>query len=260
MISSDLPADLLSRIEDAGLNASAPPQQRWIDGWLVRFSPGKAQRARCINAVSTGRLPLTEKLALCQALYRESGLRMILRITPFSQPAGLDEWLAQRGYQRFDDTRVMVCPAIPRSAQAVAPAGFRFEETTSEAYAHIIGAFRGTGPSGLQAHAQRLMHSPVPYRGGVLRGDDGEVQVCAQYALEADMVGLYDVFTAPGSRGHGLAQWLCAHLLAQARGQGARVAYLQVDAMNHAARAVYHRLGFVDAYSYHFRTLPSATS
>ena len=56
---------LLSRIEDAGLNASAPPQQRWLDGWLLRFSPGKAKRARCINAVAPGRLPVADKLALC---------------------------------------------------------------------------------------------------------------------------------------------------------------------------------------------------
>ena len=49
---------LLSRIEDAGLNASAPPQQRWLDGWLVRLSPGKAKRARCIHAVAVGRRPL----------------------------------------------------------------------------------------------------------------------------------------------------------------------------------------------------------
>ncbi len=41
-----LPETLLSRIEDAGINASAPPQQRWVDGWLVRCSPGKAKRAR----------------------------------------------------------------------------------------------------------------------------------------------------------------------------------------------------------------------
>lgn len=41
----------LSRIEDAGLNASAPPQQRWLDGWLLRYCPGKAKRARCINAL-----------------------------------------------------------------------------------------------------------------------------------------------------------------------------------------------------------------
>src|SRR4051794_16869004 len=57
---------LLSRVEDAGLNASAPPQQRWVDGWLVRFSPGKAKRARCVNAVAAGRATLQERLLACE--------------------------------------------------------------------------------------------------------------------------------------------------------------------------------------------------
>jgi ribosomal protein S18 acetylase RimI-like enzyme len=34
------------------------------------------------------------------------------------------------------------------------------------------------------------------------------------------------------------------------------VAYLQVDAANDPARAVYRRLGFVDAYPYHYRSPP----
>jgi hypothetical protein len=80
--------DLLSRIEDAGLNASAPPQQRWLDGWLLRFSPGKAKRARCINAVAAGRLPAREKLALAEAVYAEAALPLIVRITPFTLPGG----------------------------------------------------------------------------------------------------------------------------------------------------------------------------
>jgi hypothetical protein len=62
-----LDAGLLSRIEDASLNASAPPQQRWLDGWLMRFSPGKARRARSINAVADGCLPWRERLALAEA-------------------------------------------------------------------------------------------------------------------------------------------------------------------------------------------------
>ena len=39
--SATLPA-WLCRIEEAGLNASAPSEQRLLDGWLVRFNPGKA--------------------------------------------------------------------------------------------------------------------------------------------------------------------------------------------------------------------------
>jgi predicted GNAT family acetyltransferase len=35
---------------------------------------------------------------------------------------------------------------------------------------------------------------------------------------------------------------------------GAVMGYLQVDAANVVARRLYRRLGFVDAYSYHYRT------
>jgi ribosomal protein S18 acetylase RimI-like enzyme len=80
------------------------------------------------------------------------------------------------------------------------------------------------------------------------------VLACGQFAREADLVGLYDVFTAPEARGRGLARQLCAWLLGRAMEQGARHAYLQVEGDNHAARAVYHRLGFADAYAYHYRT------
>jgi ribosomal protein S18 acetylase RimI-like enzyme len=70
------------------------------------------------------------------------------------------------------------------------------------------------------------------------------------------LVGLYDVFTAPTARGRGLARSLCRHLLAEAAGRGARTAYLQVEADNDVARAVYRRLGFIEAYAYHYRAPP----
>jgi ribosomal protein S18 acetylase RimI-like enzyme len=66
------------------------------------------------------------------------------------------------------------------------------------------------------------------------------------------------VFTEPEARGQGLSRQLCTKLLGLARERGARIGYLQVDASNAAARAVYRRLGFADAYAYHYRALPSA--
>ena len=65
-------ATLARRIEDAGLNASAPPQQAFVDGWLLRLSPGKAKRARCINALAQGHLPLSAMLARCRAAFTPS--------------------------------------------------------------------------------------------------------------------------------------------------------------------------------------------
>jgi ribosomal protein S18 acetylase RimI-like enzyme len=260
---SAFPTALLSRIEDAGINASAPPQQRWVDGWLLRFSPGKAKRARCVQAVADGRLPLAERLALCQAVMDAAGLPMVVRITPFSRPDGLDDALAALGWARLDDTRVMVAAQCPAVAEPL-PDGLLWQPLDAEAYAEVVGALRGSPPAQRLAHAQRLALSPVPYQGWALRAavggaGEGDVLACGQSAVEADLVGLYDVFTHPQARGRGLARILCSRLLAQAHAGGARSAYLQVDADNAAARAVYRRLGFADAYAYHYRSpLPDA--
>ena len=248
-------ADLLSRVEDAGLNASAPPQQRWVDGWLLRYSPGKAKRARCVNAVAAGRMPIEHKLAQCEAVFRAAGLPMVVRITPFSQPPDLDGRLAALGMHRIDDTRVMVLASLATIAsEAPLPAGWRCEPVQPDAYAATVGTWRESPAAQQAAHAERLRLSPVPYQGFVLRAAAGSVAACAQFTLEGDLVGLYDVFVSPPQRGQGLASALCAHLLRLAQEQGAGTAYLQVDADNHAARRVYHRLGFADGYAYHYRS------
>jgi len=88
------PSGLLARIEQAGLNASGTPDERWLDGWLVRLNPGKAKRSRCVNALQDGHRPLAERLAAAQALFAKAGL-------PFSscasrrsrgQPASMPGW------------------------------------------------------------------------------------------------------------------------------------------------------------------------
>ncbi len=250
---------LLSRIEDASLNASAPPQQLWLDGWILRTSPGKARRARCINAVAAGRLPLAQKLALAAEVFQEAGLPMVVRITRFTLPADLDAQLEALGWARQGDTWVMVSQRVVPTPRAL-PAGMVWRQLDGAACAEAVGALRGSPSEQRQAHAQRLATSPVPYRGYALcREGDGRVLACGQFAREAELVGLYDVFTHESARGRGLATLLCERMLSIAASEGARVAYLQTECDNHAARRVYQRLGFADAYGYHYRQPPAET-
>lgn len=249
------PLSLLSRVEDAGINASAPPQQRWVDGWLLRFSPGKAKRARCIQAVADGCLTVDQRLAVCAAVMAEAGLPMVVRITPFSRPQGLDAHLAAQGYRILDDTRVMVATQLPAQLEPL-PAGWQLERVGHAEFAEAVGRLRGSPERQRAAQAERLAVSPVPYQGWVLHHTaSDQVLACGQTAIEGDLVGLYDVFTDPVVRNQGLARRLCTALLHHAQAGGARQAYLQVEADNLPARAIYHRLGFADAYAYHYRTL-----
>lgn len=248
---------LLSRIEDAGLNASAPPQQRWLDGWLVRFNAGKAQRARCINAIAPGRRGVAEKLDECRALYRQLGLPCLVRVTLFSQPTELDRELHALGYAPHDETRVMWRPPAPAAGREL-PADLVWEPADSDALAAVAAALRGSPESERAVHAQRLRESPVPYQGYVIRRrGEGTPLACGQIACEGPLAGLYDVVTAPASRRQGLATLLCERLLTVAERAGSPVGYLQVGADNEAARRIYARLGYVDAYGYHYRVAPA---
>ena len=260
-MTSEFDTSLLSRIEDAGINASAPREQLWVDGWLVRFSPGKAKRARCIQAVAAGRMSVEGKLERCLALYAKVGLRPYVRVTPFSQPGGLDARLATLGMERIDDTRVMVAALESDSAAIAAQRdvpGVRLESCDSDSFAEWVGAQRGSSEAERDAHAERLHASPVDYRASQLIDSSGKPVAGGQVAIEDDLVGLYDVFTAESARGRGLARTLCAQMLRRAAQEGARTAYLQVEASNDAARRVYRGLGFADAYAYHYRSPPVA--
>ena len=148
----------MSRVEDAGLNASAPPQQRWLDGWIVRYLPGKARRARCINAVAAGRLALDDKLAMAAEVYRVAELPMIFRLTRFTQPETLDTELADRGYTLVDSTRVMVLSALPSGPARSLPAGCHLSTLNGPDFAEA------TQPAPDSAPPDPAPHPPTPDR------------------------------------------------------------------------------------------------
>ena len=239
---------LARRAEEAGLNASTPPQETRVEGWLLRLSPGKAKRSRCVNALDEGTLPLTDLLTRCRHAFTKAGLPLIVRVTPYSRPADLDARLEGMGWFAFDAADVMVRPTLrelPESAQ--------IESVDAARYAEMVGQLRGSTRREIDALAERLQLAPVHYQGFFMFVDH-QLAACGQIVVDGEMAGLFDVFTPPEQRRRGHARRLCSALLQQAAMQGASSAYLQVGSDNDAAQSVYRGLGFSFAYRYHYRS------
>ena len=239
-----------ARVEEAGLNALQTQRQLFYDGWLVRLSPGKAKRARSVNAHFGSSLPLAGKIAHCEALYRQHALPPLFRITPFAKPPELEAALIDAGYVAFDPTLVLAASLV-RTPQIAATDGATIEYPDARAFAEIVGVLRGSPPAQRAAHRERLAHTPLPTRLALVRGG-GRIVCAAQAAIDGDLAGIFDVVTAADARGKGYARFACATLLAWARGQGARASYLQVDARNEPALALYRGFGFATLYTYHY--------
>lgn len=242
-----------ARIEEAGLNALQTQRQLFYDGWLVRMSPGKAKRARSVNAHFCSTLPVDRKIDRCERLYAACGLPALYRITPFCKPAALDDILGHRGYVAFDNTLVQVADigSVRRSAPA-RDAGVELVHVPVAAFVEAVGALRGSSAEQRHAHLERLAHSPLAMH-AIVALVDGRTLACGQVAIDDGLAAIYDMVTAPDARGRGLASAIVAALLAWAREQAAACAFLQVNDDNAAALAVYRKFGFATVYTYHYR-------
>jgi len=256
-----LPSGLMSahdalgaRLEDAGLTSSQPPQQTVFDGWLLRYCPGKAKRARSVNAIGAGLLPLERKFVDVAAFYRRAGLPCMYRITPYSQPAGLDRALDAAGYSAFDESRVMWLE-LAQGASLRAPAVELIDVEAAE-FVGIAGALRASPPSVVAAEADRIVRSALPARYVVIRAGSEPV-ACGCLVIDQDCAGIFNMVTAESERGRGYATAIVKALLGHAAAAGARFAYLQVDAANAPARHIYQRFGFRDRFAYWYRLAPN---
>ena len=243
-----------ARVEDASLNVAQPRQQSFYDGWLLRYSPGKAKRARSINAIGTGVLPLAEKLAHCTEFYARRRLPCLYRVTPFSRPHDLDRTLEAAGYHAFQDTRVMTLELSDEISRARTPA-MRWVDV--EHFARAFCELHTLDAVQTQAEAERYARSVVDAAYIVRYGPDAKTPIgCGSVAIEGDLAGIFGMVTASAHRRQGIADALLASLLNRARTAGARIAYLQVEEGNRAARHAYGKFGFIDRYAYWYRVRP----
>ncbi len=243
-------AQLARRVEEASLNSWPALHQTVFDGWMLRFAKGFTKRANSVVPIYPSSLPLPDKVRYCENLYARERLKTIFRLTDLQQNDALDGYLAERGYEHLDPTKVMIRPITNEYAN---PAGsYQASYLGLDDWLTCYRSLTGMPEDASALHRMLLNAITHECAFAVLSDTSGPV-ACGLAVLEHELVGLFDIYAHPEHRGRGLGRALVGDLLHWGANGGARFAYLQVIANNAPARALYQGLGFSDLYNYWYR-------
>lgn len=214
--------------------------------WIVRSALGCTGRANSTLANGDPGLGIEEAIRAVESWYRERGRGAIFQI--FESADDLGPVLSAQGYAASEPTVVMCAPL-----ESV---------RTGEAERAVVHCDIPPGLHSLVGEPDRVTEittTTLDKLVAVVSGDDGCALGCGMAVIDGTAAGIFAMRTATDAQGQGVGTIVLAALVTNAREQGVRDLWLQVEHSNIRAREWYERIGFleVDAYRYWHPPIPS---
>lgn len=241
-----LSADDVEGIERATLTAVAPERLETMPGWLLPMDRGTVGRAHSAVPLHHG----SHDPALIGEIvrrYREAGLRPVLRLPDL--PAFEAWWpeLSARGFRREQPTLTQTGPLDGLLALAPHEEGVTLDPRPDEAW---MAMFLGEGLDPVDGASRSRALSRAAGTLFVSLREGGETLACGAACYSQGWLSMHGLRTAARQRGRGLAGRMIRAMALEARRRGIDRAFLQVDAANAPALALYARAGMRTAWAY----------
>jgi ribosomal protein S18 acetylase RimI-like enzyme len=239
----------IEAIERATVAAVSPDLTEEIDGWLLPFAEGTVKRAKSAVPLHRGAVaPATLDRIEDRCRSREAA--PLLRLADAACFEGLRGELERRHYEPESPTCVQVGSA-QRMRQVAAPdaALADIDSTPDDAWAALfLGA--GFDPVDGAHRVRTLSRAKGTLYASVRQG--GRTVAAGAMAFSHGWASVHGMRTDQAQRGRGLAGRVLAGMAQAALARGFERVFLQVDAANPPALALYRRAGFATHWTYSY--------
>lgn len=236
-------------MERATLAAVPPQRLEECQGWLVPLDDGTVGRAHSAVPLAHG-APAPGSIEAVEALYAQAGLPPVFRVPTLPV---FEQELERRGYAAAKPTLVQRMALASGPGLQAGEGEIVLSPAAEPAWENL---FLGEGFDPVDG-ASRL---------AILRRAQGSLFASVRVGGETVAVGcgcfshgwgsVHGMRTLPAQRGRGHATRIIHALQREARERGLARMFLQVEQGNAAARSLYARLGFEDAWAYRYWKKP----
>lgn len=223
--------------------------------WTLRSAGGFTARANSVLPLGDPGLPVADALKRAEEWYAARGLPARVQVTTGGADTAelLAAELDRRGWTAERHTLLRV--------GALAPLADREQdvrvELSREPDAAWLAMYRRTGEQADEAR-RVLTGGPSVWFATVRGTTEGSPAAIGRCVVDGRWAGFAAVEVSPEHRRTGLATAVMGELARRALEEGASAAYLQVEAENTGARALYDGMGFTDHHAYHYRRAPGS--
>lgn len=246
MGATPLDDQVVESIERATLEAVVPDRLDELPGWLMPVFDGTVGRARCAVPLSH-RMPRLDLVYRVEQVYIGQGYPPAYRLPDLLAFAPLHTDLEQRGFERQQPTLTLHGLVSDLLRVHAGPAG----DLTDVPDAQWMAMFLGPGLDPADgASRSRALSRARHTRFASVRDAHGATLACGAAGFGHGWLSVHGMRTALEHRNRGLAGRVLLTMAQEAARRGVARVFLQVDAGNEAALALYRRAGLTLAWPY----------
>ncbi|MDG4862111.1 GNAT family N-acetyltransferase [Streptomyces sp. T-3] len=242
------PAASYEELARVTARAWQPVESERLGEWELRAAAGFTRRANSVLPLGDPAVGFDEALSYVSQWYADRELPPYIQTATGAE--GTQELLCAgleaRGWVREVSAQVQIGGLAPVADLDADVARVRLSRSFDEAWLRRYKRFGTPGPHVLQVlgSGPSVWFASVP-------GEGGAAAAIGRCVVDGRWVGFMAVEVDPAYRRQGLATAVMAALSRQALDEGASAAWLQVEAENDGARALYDGMGFAVHHSYH---------